>query len=71
MLMEDVRATRAREARVRRALANDGYRLAKCRRGYGGYAIIDVGHNFLIAGLSADGRGYDWPLDWVEDWMSD
>jgi hypothetical protein len=69
LLFDPARALKARESRVRRALAKDGYCLTKCRRGYGGYGVVDCASNFMVLGLSGDGRGYDARLEDVEEWM--
>ena len=65
----NMRAIAAREACMRRALAKVGYRLTKCRRGYGGYGVIDSERNFIAFGLSADTRGYAASLDDIEEWV--
>lgn len=59
---------KVRENRMRRVLKRMGYRLAKSRRrdprsiDYGGYMIIDLEHNFVIAGS----QNFDLTLDDVE-----
>ena len=68
--LDTARATKARESRLRRSLAKDGYRLTKCRRGYGGYGVLDCDTRCIVLGLSADTRGYDVDLDEVEAWAT-
>jgi G:T-mismatch repair DNA endonuclease (very short patch repair protein) len=61
---------KAREDRIRRALAHQGFRLAKSRirnpklPGYGGYMVINAATNYIEAGAAVN--GFDMSLDEVE-----
>ncbi len=63
--------SQAREARARRALAKDGYTLAKDRaktwsiNHQGGYRIINPSYNVIVAG-----ENFDLELEDVEAWGS-
>ncbi len=61
----------AREKRIRRALNKAGYSLHKSRGSVnadnlGGYMIIDIRGNYVVAGSR-----YDMELSDVEDWLAD
>jgi hypothetical protein len=65
-----------RENRLRRALSRAGYQLMKSRARdprdltYGGYQIINVQINGLVAGHGHAGRGYALTLDDAEAWYA-
>lgn len=68
----DKHQTQAREARIRRALAKDGYVLRKSRfRGparpddHGEYMVIEANLNAIVVGSR-----FDYSLDDVEEWMN-
>lgn len=60
-----------REARARRVLRRDGYKLRKDRASswslhhQGGYMIIDASINGVVGGSN-----YDWTLEDVEAWIA-
>lgn len=63
-----------RENRVRRMAARRGLHIVKSRRrdshalGYGGYMIVDVATNSVVAGELDSPRSLN--LDQVEDWLT-
>jgi len=64
-----------RENRLRRMADRQGLRLVKSRRrdpravDYGGYMLVDIATNAVIAGTGAIGRPH-WSLDEVEEWLT-
>lgn len=66
---------KVREDRFRRELYRMGYGLMKSRARdpndltYGGYQIIDLEINGLVAGLGNANRGFAFNLDDVEQWI--
>lgn len=67
----DQRQHKAREARLRRLLRQNGYTLQKSRSRYWslhnqlGYRIINVEHNLIVVGAN-----FDWSIDDVEAWVN-
>jgi hypothetical protein len=65
------------ENQLRRKLDRMGYRLMKSRARdpddltFGGYQIVDVQINGLVAGFGNAGRGYSYSLDDVRGWVRD
>ena len=68
-VFDTARAEKNRAAKIRRELAKLDYSLRKCRR-HGGYGVLDLDVNFIVFGISADGRGCDATLDDVEAWLA-
>ena len=68
-------AEKVRENRLRRIAARQGLSLVKSRRrdqravDYGGYMIVDVSTNAVVAGTGAIGRPH-WTLDDVEEYLA-
>jgi hypothetical protein len=66
---------KVREARVRRMIDRQGYRLKKSRRrdpravGYGHYRIVDPHTNTVVAG--AGRAAYNMTLDQAEAWATE
>jgi hypothetical protein len=66
---------KVRENTLRRQLDRLGYRLMKSSARdpndltYGGYQIVDVQINGLVAGWGNANRGFGFDLDDVEDWL--
>ena len=64
-----------RENRLRRMADRQGLRLVKSRRrdpravDYGGYMLVDIATNAVVAGTGAIGRPH-WSLDDVEEWLT-
>jgi hypothetical protein len=65
------------ETQLRRKLDRMGYRLMKSRARdpddltFGGYQIVDVQMNGLVAGNGNAGRGYSYSLEDVGEWVKD
>jgi hypothetical protein len=68
-------AEKVLENRLRRRLDRMGYRLMKSRARdpydltFGGYQIVDVQINGLVAGHGHAGRGYAMTLGDVQEWI--
>lgn len=65
------------ENRLRRKLDRMGYRLMRSRARdpdditFGGYQIVDIRINGLVAGFGNVNRGYSMSLDDVQAWLTD
>ena len=65
-----------RENRLRRMAERQGCGLMKSRARdphdltYGGYQLVDIRRNFVVAGWGNVGRGYALDLDSVEEWLT-
>lgn len=66
---------KVRENRLRRMAERQGLQLVKSRRrdplaiGYGGFMLVDVEHDDVVAGTDAAGRPI-WPLDDIEHYLT-
>ncbi len=66
---------KTRETRLRRMADRQGLRLVKSRRrdphaiDYGGFMLVDIHTNTVVAGTGAIGRPH-WSLDDVERWLT-
>src|SRR6266480_2203539 len=69
------RAEKVRENRLRRMAERQGLQLVKSRRrdpraiDYGGYMLVDIATNGVVAGVGAVGRPH-WGLDDVEEYLT-